>query len=428
MKTLFSKPIKMRKIEMRPKNLLVFFLAIASVLFLVATISAATTELALVESVRVNGVYDYGNEDISVIAGETISVRVVFESLEDASNVRMKAELEGTKQDIEDVTAYFDVEEGIRYVKTLAITVPYELKDEVSDDLALEIKIWNGDFKTEYPEITLRVQRPAYQTDIMSMSTSQSVEAGETLPIDVVVKNIGYNYLDDLYVTAKISALGIERTSYFGDLVALECTDEDGEYSCDEDDEDTVSGRFYLEIPYDVKSGIYTIEVIVQNEDLTESETRQLVITNDFPSNVIVTSSTKKVAVGEEAEYELLLINPTNKLKVYRVVTESSGSLSSSTDAAVIAVPAGSSKVIKVIASSNSRGEYDFNVNIFSGEELVSTVTLTADVEGTSLTSSVVVLTIILAIIFIVLLIVLIVLLGKKPEKEREEEFGESYY
>lgn len=413
---------------MRPKNLLVFFLAIASVLFLVATISAATTELALVESVRVNGVYDYGNEDISVIAGETISVRVVFESLEDASNVRMKAELEGTKQDIEDVTAYFDVEEGIRYVKTLAITVPYELKDEVSDDLALEIKIWNGDFKTEYPEITLRVQRPAYQTDIMSMSTSQSVEAGETLPIDVVVKNIGYNYLDDLYVTAKISALGIERTSYFGDLVALECTDEDGEYSCDEDDEDTVSGRFYLEIPYDVKSGIYTIEVIVQNEDLTESETRQLVITNDFPSNVIVTSSTKKVAVGEEAEYELLLINPTNKLKVYRVVTESSGSLSSSTDAAVIAVPAGSSKVIKVIASSNSRGEYDFNVNIFSGEELVSTVTLTADVEGTSLTSSVVVLTIILAIIFIVLLIVLIVLLGKKPEKEREEEFGESYY
>ena len=69
-------------------------------------------------------------------------------------------------------------------------------------------------------------------------------------------------------------------------------------------------------------------------------------------------------------------------------------------------------------------------MNIFSGESLVQTVTLSETVKGktssTGVSNPVIVLTIILAIIFIVLLIVLIVLIGKKPEKS--EEFGESYY
>ena len=64
---------------------------------------------------------------------------------------------------------------------------------------------------------------------------------------DIVLKNTGYNYLDDLYVTARIPALGLERTSYFGDLVAFECNDDDE--ACDEDDEDVTRGRFYFQIP-----------------------------------------------------------------------------------------------------------------------------------------------------------------------------------
>lgn len=408
---------------MNTKNLLVSLLTIASVLFLVANASAFTVtgDLADITAVKVNGIYADG-DDISVIAGETISVKVYFTSDVDGSDVRVKAELEGEKVDVDDRTVSFDVETGKKYTKTLSLKVPYDLKDEVSDDLDLTIKIWNGDYKSEVEDITLRVQRPSYNADIKSITVSKTIEAGETFPVDIVLKNIGYNDLDDLYVSVSIPALGIEKSSYFGDLVAIE------EDTDDDDDSDTVSGRIYLKVPYDVEAGIYTLEVEVMNEDTTSSAVKQIIIENDLSNVVIASSLRKSVMTGEDAEYSLLVVNPTDKLKVYRIVSESSGSFSSGVDEAVIAVPAGSSKTVKITANADSEGEYDFNVDVFSGEELVGTVVLSLNVEGKAIgiTNPIIVLTVILAIIFLVLLVVLIVLLGKRPEKT--EEFGESYY
>ena len=399
--------------EMETKNLMVFFLAIVSVLFLVATnVSAATTELATMESVQVNGIYDQGHEDIAVVAGEKITVKVIFTALETASDVRTELEVEGSKVDVTDRSQPFDVEKGIRYTKILSVVIPYELKDEVSDDLAMNVKIWNGDFKTEHSEITLRVQRPSYNVGIMSIETSQSVQAGETLPVDVVLKNIGYNYLNDLYVTVTIPELGIERTSYFGDLVAVECNDED---SCDTDDKDNMVGRFYLKIPYETKKGIYTVKVDVKNEDLSASDAKQIVVENDFSSGNVVVNGNK-----------LIVLNPTNSLKVYRIIPQTTEGVIVSVSESVVVIPAGGSKTVDVKTSGGSKGTYNFKIDVFSGESLVSTVTMSNTVDQSKASSPIVILTIILAIIFIVLLIVLIVLIGKKPEQS--EEFGESYY
>lgn len=400
---------------MNTKNILVSFLAIVSVLFLVATTSAAGITNTI--DVKIDSI-DVGNGDIAVIAGETITVKVYFTSNVTASDVRVRAEIEGDKVDVDDRTVSFDIEDGKRYSKTLTLKVPFELKDEVGENLSLNLKIWNGDHKTEREDITLRVQRPTYNADIKSISMSNSVEAGETMPVDIVLKNLGYNNLDDLYVTAVIPALGISQTSYFGDLVSIEDSD---------DDEDTISGRLYLKVPYDAEAGIYTLEIEVENDDLAHSEIRQVIIENDLSESVIVTNDVVTVGVNENAEFNLLIVNPTNKLKVYRVVAESSGSLSSSVSQAVVAVTAGSSKTVTVTANAGSAGEYTFNVNVLSGEELVSSVALKADVEGkTSVTNSIVVLTIVLIVVFLVLLVVLIVLISKKPEKA--EDFGESYY
>ena len=408
---------------MKTKNILVFFLALASVLLSLTVVNAA--EIANVYSVEVDGVYALGN-DASVTAGETITLKVYFDAIQDATDVNIRAEIEGDKINVEDKSGPFTIEDGYAYKKTLTLNVPYELKDQISDDVDLVLKIWNRDHKTE-ETMTLRVQRPTYNVDVMSISVSQYVEAGDTVPVDVVIKNIGYNELDDLYVTAQITDLNVKSTTYFGDIVAFQCYDEDG-LACDEDDEDTSRGRFYLKIPYDAKAGIYNLEVEARNSDLTVTEIKQIVVKNDFSaSNVIVSNMNANVAKGQEAEYELLIVNPTNKLKVYRIVTESSSQVSSSASESIVAVPAGSSKAIKVIATANSEGAYNFNVNVFAGEQLVSTVALSTNVSGTSFAVPVVVLTVILIIVFLVLLIVLIVLLGKKPEKQ-EEEFGESYY
>ena len=414
---------------MLARNLLVSFVALAMVLVLVATVSAETITSGYTVKVDGNVVSEPSNNwTVSVIAGEPVIVEVYFTSTKDASDVKVKVEIEGEKADVTEITQPFDVITNGRYEKILKIVVPSDLKDSLSDTTDFTVTIGNRDYETVIQR-TLLIQRPSYDADIKSVTVSQTVTAGETIPVDIVLKNIGYNALDDLYVTVRIPALGVEKTTYFGDLVAIECDENSADCNQDSNDVDSVSGRLYLEVPYSVKAGVYTLEIEVKNGDMTSKVVKQISIQNDFPGNVIVTSSSKTVASGEDAVYDLLIVNPTDKLKVFRVVTESSKDLSTSVGESVVAVPAGSSKTVKVTASSDKEGDYTFNVNVFSGTELTDTVALNAKVEGTSstsITSPIVVLTIILAIVFIVLLVVLVVLLGKKPEKS--EEFGESYY
>ena len=417
---------------MMKKNLGVFFLVILSALFLVATVSAA--QIADIQDVEIN---DVGVNDASIIAGDTLNIVVWFEAFQSASNVKMEVELNGDKVDVDARTALFDIEDGRVYRKTLKLQAPYELKDQVSDSINLRVRIWNEDHETE-EEVTLRVQRPSFNIDIKSIDVDSVIQAGKVIPVDVVLRNTGYNDLNDLYVKVSIPALEIQRTSYFGDLIAVECDEDfsevenygvnfDENRKCDEGDEDTVRGRIYLTVPYDIKSGLYTLKVKVENNDLVTSKTKQISVQNDFSAgNVIVADSTKNVAVGANAEYFLYIANPTDNLKFYRIVVESPGSVSTNVDQSVVGISAGTSKAIKITANAASQGEYILNVNVFSGENLVDTVTLNLNAEGTSISNPIVVLTVILAIVFVVLLIVLIVLLGKKPEKT--EELGESYY
>ena len=121
---------------MNTKNILVSFLTIVSVLFLLTTVSA--TELATVDGVTINGM-DATLNDISVIAGETITLKVYFTADNDDTDVTVEAEIEGEKVDTNAMTAPFDVEEGSKYRKVLTLKVPYELKDEVSDKVTLNI-------------------------------------------------------------------------------------------------------------------------------------------------------------------------------------------------------------------------------------------------------------------------------------------------
>jgi hypothetical protein len=430
----FSNELNYKENKMKSKLALVSFLAIASVLILASLVSA--TGLASNISVEIDDIaLTSGVTDVAVEAGETIAVEVRFTADVYASDVRVKVELEGEKMDIEESSALFDVEANKTYKKVLKIQVPNDLDEELSDDLTLTVQIENQDFESEEP-YDLRVQRTSYKVDIKSINTPQTVNSGETFPVEIVLKNVGYNDLDDLYVTARIPSLGVERTTYFGDIVAMEC-DEDGEAvdnyginitrSCDEDDVDTIMGRLYLEIPDEATAGLYSVEIEVGNEDTVAGDVAQIAVKTAFSgSNVIATTLSKTVGAGEQAEFSLLIVNPTNNLKVFRVVPESSDGVSSSAAETVVAVPAGSSKTVAITASAKEEGEYTFNVNVFDGDALEGAVPFNLNVEGKSVTDPVVVLTIVLAIIFIVLLIVLIVLLGKKPEKS--EEFGESYY
>jgi len=405
---------------MKTKNLLVSLLVVVSMLLLANTVSAASNSYSV--SASIDDIYaPYA----SVTAGDTIQVKTWviarFDDTDFDRDVTVEVKLDTGKEEARAISEPMVVEAGDIKKVVLNLKVPYELEDELSHKAVLTIEV-NGkehDFTKTYE---INVERPTYSSEIKSVTVSQSIKAGENLPIDVVLKNTGYLKLKDIYVTARISALNLEQTTYFGDMVPIDCNSND----CDEDDEDSASGKLTLEIPYNAKAGVYTLEIEASNEDVSNKVVKQIVIENDFPNSVVVPSDKKTVNVGEEAEYELLIVNPTNNVKVYRVVAQKNSDALTTNGDITVAIPAGSSKVVKIIASANSEGEYNFNVNVFSGEELVQEVTLSLEAQGKQTADLTLVLTIILAIIAIVLIVVLVVLTSKKPAKE--EEFGESYY
>lgn len=404
------------------KKLLVSLLALVAILTFVATVSAQS--IGTINLVEVDGV-DLDSSNAAITVGDSIRVRVEFTADVNTSEVTIEAELDGNRKNIKAETSLFDIEDGRTYTRTLILDVPFDLKDELSDDFDLTVEVSGDDSDKASETFTLRVQRKSYSADILGLSVPQRIKAGDLIPVDVALKNIGYNNLDDVFVTAKISALGIERTAFFGDIVSLECDDDFDSVKnygidvpprkCDEDNSDTVTGRIFLEVPYGVKEGIYTLDVMVENDDSVTSQTAQVSISNTFSSGNFIVSGN-----------QLLIVNPTNEVVVYRLIPESTSAVSVSVSESLVSVPAGLTRTVTVDGTSNAGGTQTYAVNVFSVDgKLVDTVTFTTTSEGKSTTSPIVVLTIILAIVFIVLLVVLIVLIGRKPEKE---EFGESYY
>jgi len=130
---------------MNAKKLVVSFLAVALMLTLVATVSAASDVAKNVE-VKLND-ENAGFNDLTVVAGETVSIRVAFNSLVNTSDVTVKAEIEGTKVDVSGMSAPFDVESGKRYSKTLTLEVPYELKDDLSENIVLTVTCFFSGFQ-----------------------------------------------------------------------------------------------------------------------------------------------------------------------------------------------------------------------------------------------------------------------------------------
>jgi len=407
---------------MNTKNLVVTFCTFALFLFLVVSVSAAG--IASNYQANVNGIEVLHSNSstisntASVVAGGEFALKLYFTSDVNDTDVTVEAIVEGEKLEFKATTPIFDVEDGHQYSKVLILKIPYELKDQLSNDLTLSIKIDGKNYKTVLSDIVLRVQRPSYNAVVMSATTPSTISAGKQFPIEIVLKNMGYNNLDDVYASVKITELGISQgPKWFGDLVSLENCN----YNCDK--KDTVVGQLYLKTPYTTKPGVYNLQIVVQNGDTKTVRNKKIVISNDFIENILVTSSKENVAVGEEAVYNLLIVNPTDNVKVYKIVTD--GKVLSASQS-LVAVPAGSSATVKITGSANEEGKYTFNVNVFDGDTLAKTVSLEMNVEGNSSNNTVVILTIVLAIIFLVLLVVLIVLLGKKPEKT--EDFGESYY
>ena len=355
----------------------------------------------------------------AVFAGETIPVRVVFTADETADDVRIRAWISGESA-FTASTERFDIVKGSTYSRLLSVNVPFDLDEELNEELTLFVTVENRADEVR-EEVNLEVQRESYLIEILSSEMPTKVSAGSALSTDVVLKNRGRQEAEDTFVRVSIPALGISTKVFYGDLSSV---DQD-----DPDKQDSEQRRVFLNIPSNAPAGVYVVEVEAFNSDSTTTSTNKVAIVGaSADSSVFAPVTGRSFAIGEEKAYSLTLVNSGSNVVVYQIIPEVASGLSINAEEPIVAVPAGSSKTVQLNARASEEGNYNFAVNVHSDGNLVKKVDLTANVEGSKAYSgnSAVLLTVILVIIFVVLLVVLIVLLTRKPA--RNDELGESYY
>ena len=402
---------------MNAKALLISLMAVFAVVLVASAVSA--TSLATIDSVEFNGVeLNELDTNIAGFAGDTVPVRVTFRANADSEDVKVRVEIYSGRDDVIETTGRFNVVAGNTYTKLLSLELPDDLKG-ITKDLTLSVRIYDANHDTDdvEQEYVVKMQRESYEFDILSIDYETSVSAGDIVPVSVVVENTGFNELEDGYVVVSIDELGVSKRGYFGDLVAVD--------NDDEDSTDSLQKTVYLRIPDSADAGVYTLDVRVYNSDASASAESLIKIDGSASGAVLAAVKNQDLKAGETKTYDLIIVNPSDSVKVYTIQAVSGTALQVSVPSVVTVGPESSETVpVQVTATSGAGvGAYTFSVDV-NGEQVVFGANVTGGRASTS--SSVIALTVVLVIVFVVLLIVLIVLLTRKDKPIEEVET--SYY
>lgn len=417
---------------MRNKVIMVSIIALFAVVFALNAVMATSSDFVSIDRIESNGVVlNAGSTYIGKVSN-TIPVEIEFTANEDISEiVKVQASIEGPfKDDIEE-TVLLDtpLKAGVKgYTARFSLKLPSTMDiDGLNEDVYLNIEIkTSGKIVTD--SRTIKVSRNLYNLDIQSVDAPETVVSGSVIAVDVVLQNNGNERLDNTYVKASIPALGIERKVYFGDLSPIEEIDQ-------EDIMNTVNKKLYLTIPKNAVPGVYNLEIEAYNYDTSVVSKKKIVI-SEVEIGVMPSLTSKTISTGEETTFNVVLVNPNDRMVVYTLTPGESKGLTVDISEPVVAVPADSSKTVTVsVKATNSaeEGSHLVTVDVNSDSGLVKKVNFNLNVEKASAVTPIIaqnnvvlILTVILVIIFVVLLIVLIVLLSKKPAES--EEFGETSY
>lgn len=411
---------------MKNKAILVSFITLFAIVFALSAVIASNVPICGL-TVEVNDVETYP------IAGEvsdTVPVEVQFMACDDATDVRVKVYIEGYKDEISAETSRFHIVNGSTYIKRFSLQLPSSMDlDDLTEELSLLVRISAKDYASVEEPFAINMQRELYGLNILSIDMSEEATAGTTIPMDIVLENNGNDRLDNVYLKVSIPDLGIVKKVFVGDMKPLIDEDESNDIG------DSTDKRIYISIPRNAVSGIYNVEVEAYNYDASAKVQGKLIVSG-AQAGIIPTATSKTIAIGEETTFDVVLVNPNDRMVVYSLTPEESEGLIITLSESVVALPADSSKTVQVkVKATNSaeEGTHLVTINVNSESGLVKQVSFSANVEKTSGSvisgskpNSVLILTVILAIIFVVLLIVLIVLLTKKPAEA--EELGETSY
>lgn len=414
---------------MKSKTIFVSLIAMFAMVFALSMVAAASSAVSYVQ---VDEVYI---NDIQVstsgvtAAGEVstkVPVEIHFTAKADAEDVVVKVYVEGYKSEISGSTGRFHIVNGSSYVKSFSLELPSSMDlDDLTEELNLIVRISSKGEESLEKEYSIMMQKDQYGLRILSVDASEKAVAGSVLNLDVVLENNGNEDLENVYAKVSIPELGVEKQVYFGDLVAQDNCDNDDD---DCDNEDTVSKKLYLTIPTSAAPGVYDFVIEAYNYDASTTVKKKIVVSG-AESGILPSVASKTISVNGETTFDVVLVNPNDRMVVYSITPEESKGLIVEVAEPIVAVGADSSKTVKIsvkATDSAEEGTHVVTVNVNGESGLIKQVSFTVNVEKTQSSNAVLILTVVLAIVFVVLLVVLIVLLTKKPEEK--EEFGETSY
>lgn len=364
-------------------------------------------------------------EPVSVKIGERIPVVTTFSFTSDYEDVTVRIELSyGHGKEVRAKTDPVDVIAGTTYNEKLYLTIPNDIEVSLpGETYTLSVDIKDGKGRTIDSEVfDLMVQKENDLLEIQKVIKTTAT-AGKSTLVTVVVKNIGSDRQEDIYVKIRVPLLDITVEERVGDL---EVNDTD-------EREDTSAIDIPLRIPKDAADGTYDLEIVAYNKN---TEIRQIdslkvkgIIAEPAKIEILPQVITQDIEQGESKIYTITLANLESKAQTYTVsVRGTEGWALAQIDSPIVTVEGKSTKTVNVQITTNlnaALGQHIFEVKFKSDGaekeiELMTSVTEEAKVSG------LMILVITLAIIAVVLIIIFIA--TRKPVEEIPTEEEKGYY
>lgn len=383
---------------------------------------------------------------LNIERGEVIDVEVKLnDALQNHTDMTVTAFISGYEfnniEPMSDTSNIFDMEQNVRYKKTLSLRIPSEVDE---DKYLLRIIVSDRNSKTEVFEYKLKLDAPrhGFQIEDVIFSPGSVVEAGRALLSTVRIENKGDDDEESVKVSVAIPALGISASDYIDEI---------------EHEDSETSEEMYMRIPVCAEAGDYRAVIEVRYNELREAIYEEAIITItdgdacsaknkvEGPQTVIAVGATSQdLVVGTQgALYPLTITNNGANAVAYNVVVEGTDAFAEVevNPISSFVLNSGDSQAVfvylKPIEDATS-GQQVFTISVKSGETVLKQIPLTANVEGNDDSSSSMELKDALEIglvVLIVLLIILVIVVGIKKLKKDDEDMdddedieGKTYY
>jgi len=399
----------------------------------VAEDDAALLTLQEGEKLSIEVEIDYPNTEVVNAAGDLVDpvdaryVEVTAAFVADGYKYYDKVDLE--------VTSYvFDVDAGERKFVELELEVPEDFNNNDEDFFTLEIEVEAGleELKFELPLKVVSARHDVQVEDVF-FSPGSTVKAGRILYTTVLLENDGKYEAEDVVVNVAIPALNLEASEFVGDI--------------EEDSGIEEVPEMFLQVPYTAVAGDYEVVVTVEYdkyETVSEVYTLTIVESDVFHADLVPASDKLILAVGPEtqtvglsqtATYAVALNNAGKASKAYTFEAVTGDWATASVSESLVVLAPGQNKVVYVdvaVAADAVAGEHTASLVVKSGNDVLETVALTANVvapaaedvvDSFSLRNGLEI-----ALIVLVVLLVIIGLIVGFSRLRKDDEEEQTYY